>query len=103
MKDPTQEDSQNVLRFIKYMFHCGFTFDHYSSCCVLECLCSLYILTEAELMLIPRIIQSAGPIDWPPRSWVEKKNMQEILRRDEDCKGLTRPSRRQVANLNYSH
>ncbi|KAJ5750892.1 hypothetical protein N7533_007920 [Penicillium manginii] len=84
MEIPVCKNSQNVIKFIKSMFHYGSTFDYYSSCCVLQILCSEYILTEAALMLIPRIVERAGPIDWPPLSWIEKKNMQEILRRDED-------------------
>ncbi|KAJ5984602.1 hypothetical protein N7481_006701 [Penicillium waksmanii] len=78
----------SVCKFIKYMLSCGSTLEYDGPLSVSRALCSAYLLTEEELKFIPHIVEMEGPINRPPDSWIAKRNMQEIQRRDEDCINL---------------
>ncbi|CAI7599445.1 unnamed protein product [Penicillium pancosmium] len=87
---PDREDFPAVCKFIKYMLSCGATLEYDGPFSLSIILCGAYLWTEEEFMFIPHIIEMEGPINRPPDSWIAKRNMQEILRRDEDCKKLIR-------------
>ncbi|KAJ5414661.1 hypothetical protein N7509_001288 [Penicillium cosmopolitanum] len=80
-----RENFPAVCKFIKYMLSCGATLEYDSPLSLSRALCNAYLWTEEEFMFTRHIIEMEGPINRPPDSWTAKRNMQEILRRDEDC------------------
>ncbi|PLB55931.1 hypothetical protein P170DRAFT_506431 [Aspergillus steynii IBT 23096] len=80
-----REQFPSLCRLTQYMLRCGATLDHQDnlqSC--LPALCCSYLWTEEEYTFVSPLIERYGSINWAPRNWVEKANMQTILERYDD-------------------
>lgn len=74
-----------ICKYIKFMLHHNVTTNYRSPYSLLRGLCKSFVWAEEVQHLASYIIERCGPIDWAPQVWVEKKNMQSLLRRYEDC------------------
>ncbi|KAJ5392378.1 hypothetical protein N7509_007868 [Penicillium cosmopolitanum] len=77
-----------LRKFCKYMFGHNVTTNYRNPFSFFRKLCKSFTWTEEAHHLASYIIERCGPINWAPSTWIEKKNMQSLLRRDEDSLDL---------------
>lgn len=78
-----------ICKYIKYMLHHNVTTNYRSSVSAFRKLCKSFVWTEEVHHLASYIIERCGPINWAPQHWIEKRNMQSLLCRNEDCENQT--------------
>lgn len=88
-----------VYKFVAYMLDQGVATNYQDPFSALRILCESYIWTGDEHQLALYIIERCGPINWAPRTWASKRNMQYLLSRQDDCKSL----QSQISGLNPSN
>lgn len=68
------------------MTECGSVPDNSCPFGVLSYLCSQFCWGEYEYTFASYLIETGGPINFPPRTRIGKRNMQGLVLREEDCK-----------------